>query len=76
MEGAPKNEKFPFPLNLENREEIELKLKEAQRRLSDLEYDDKNDRYPGGVPHEVIEEAKEIVERLEQALEGLDNPLE
>jgi hypothetical protein len=74
-EGAPKNEKFPFPLNLENREEVELKLKKAQQYLLDLEHDDKAGTYPGGVPSEEIDEAKDIVERLEQALHDLDNPL-
>ena len=74
MEGAPKKEKFPFPLDLENREEVESKLKEAQHRLSDLEYDDKNGTYPGGVPIDAFNDARGIVENLERALDVLNRP--
>ena len=69
-------EYFPFPLNTNDKEEVKKKLEIAKRHLSDLQYDDKNGTYPGGVPVDVFDKAKNDIEELERLLYELENPLE
>jgi hypothetical protein len=80
MESQPKQSRESIDPN--SLESLEGGLKRAQQKLSDMEYDLKNRRYPNGVPEEYhvrMDELKEDIVRFEDAIDDLkrdSNPSE